>query len=79
MGILRSYLSLAHAGWVLVREGVLSELPSDAMPPSAKFAHKVAGVIARKQSKDREQSERLSIALNKLGLNLANSWQHALM
>jgi len=67
MGILRSYLSLAHAGWVLVREGVLSELPSDAMPPSAKFAHKVAGVIARKQSKDREQSERLSIALNKLG------------
>lgn len=67
MSKLRSYLSLAHAGWVLVREGVLSELPADALPAPAKFGHRMAGLIARRQAADREQSERLSIALNKLG------------
>lgn len=67
MGSIRSFFSLAHAGWVLVREGVVSELPSDGMPPPAKFAHRLASLIARKQAANREQSERLSIALNKLG------------
>jgi len=67
MSTIGSFFSLAHAGWVLVREGVVSELPADALPPPAKFAHRVAGLIARRQAADREQSERLSIALNKLG------------
>jgi len=67
MSSIRSFLSLAHAGWVLAREGVVSELPADALPPQAKFAHRLAGLIARKQAANREQSERLSIALNKLG------------
>jgi ubiquinone biosynthesis protein len=62
-----SYFSLVHAGWVLVREGVVSALPSDGLPAPARFGHRVAGWLARRQSKDREQSERLSIALNKLG------------
>lgn len=67
MGTIRSFISLAHAGWVLAREGVVSALPGDALPPPAKFAHRIAGLIARRQSADRQQSERLSIALNKLG------------
>ncbi|MDJ0613202.1 MAG: 2-polyprenylphenol 6-hydroxylase [Rhizobiaceae bacterium] len=67
MASLRSYLSLIHAGWVLVREGVVSALPTDGMPGPARFGHSLAGWFARKQAKDREQSERLSIALNKLG------------
>ncbi|KAG1702718.1 Ubiquinone/menaquinone biosynthesis C-methyltransferase UbiE [Nymphon striatum] len=54
-------------GWVLAREGVVSELPSDALPPPAKFAHRIARLLARRQAADRKQSERLSIALNKLG------------
>ena len=64
---LRSFLSLARAGWVLAREGVISALPEDALPPPAKFGHRIAGWIARSQAKEREQSERLSIALNRLG------------
>ncbi len=67
MSTIRSFFSLAHAGWVLAREGVVSELPSDALPPPAKFAHRIARLIARRQAADRKQSERLSIALNKLG------------
>ncbi len=67
MGSIRSFFSLAHAGWVLAREGVVSELPTDGMPPPAKFAHRIASLISRRQAADRAQSERLSIALNKLG------------
>ena len=67
MASIGSYLSLAHAGWVLVREGVISALPSEGMPAPAKLGHRLAGWLARRQAKDREQSERLSIALNKLG------------
>ena len=67
MGTFSSLFSLAHAGIVLAREGVISALPSEAMPPAARFGQKIAGLIARKKSKERKQSERLSIALNKLG------------
>lgn len=67
MGNLRSLFALARAGYVLAREGVISALPSDPLPPPGRFAHRVAGFIARKQSKNRKQSERLSIALNHLG------------
>ncbi len=67
MSVLRSTLSLFHAGWVLMREGVVSALPSEGMPASVRFGHRVASLVARRQAKDRKQSERLSIALNKLG------------
>ena len=64
---LRSYISLVHAGYVMAREGVISSLPTDGMPGPAKFAHRVSSLIARHRAKDLEQSEKLSIALNKLG------------
>jgi len=67
MSSIFSYISLANAGWVLAREGVFSAFPTEGMPTPAKFGHRIAGLIARKQAKDRKQSERLSIALNKLG------------
>ncbi|MEL7429375.1 MAG: AarF/UbiB family protein, partial [Pseudomonadota bacterium] len=67
MSGVRSYLSLLHAGWVLMREGVISALPRDGMPAPARLGHRFAGLVARRQAKDRKQSERLSIALNKLG------------
>ena len=67
MASIRSYLALAHAGWVLVREGVIAALPTDGLSGSAKFGHQLATKLARRQAKDRRQSERLSIALNKLG------------
>lgn len=67
MSIVFSHLSLVKAGWVLAREGVISALPADGLPPPARFGHRLAGMIARKQSKHRKQSERLSIALNRLG------------
>ena len=67
MGAIRSFLALSRAGFVLAREGVISALPPDPLPPPGRFAHRLAGWIARKQSRHRKQSERLSIALNRLG------------
>lgn len=67
MGTVTSLFSLANAGIVLAREGVISALPSDSLPPAARFGQKLCGLIARKKSKSRKQSERLSIALNRLG------------
>jgi len=58
---------LSRAGYVLAREGVISALPADPLPPPARFAHRLAGWIARRKSSQQKQSERLSIALNRLG------------
>ena len=67
MGKIGAALSLLQAGFILAREGVISAIPAEVMPPPAKIVHALAGLIARPRSKDVEQSERLSIALNKLG------------
>ncbi|MCP4071520.1 MAG: 2-polyprenylphenol 6-hydroxylase [Hyphomicrobiales bacterium] len=67
MGKISAAVSLIHAGYVLAREGVISAIPRDVLPPPARMGHVIAGMIARRRSKNVEQSERLSIALNKLG------------
>lgn len=67
MGMISSLFSLARAGFVLSREGVISALPTDGMPTIARIGHRFAGVIRRSKAKERKQSERLSIALNRLG------------
>ncbi len=67
MGTFSNLFSLARAGYVLAREGVVSALPSDPLPPPARFAQKVAGLLRRSKTKERARSEKLSIALNKLG------------
>ncbi len=67
MGNISAAISLARAGYVLAREGVISAIPREIMPPPARFVQMMAGMIARRRSKKIKQSERLSIALNKLG------------
>lgn len=67
MGTLTNLISLAHAGYVLAREGVISALPSDPLPPAARFGQRLAGLIRRRRTRERARSEKLSIALNRLG------------
>ena len=67
MGTVSAIFSLMRAGLVLSREGIVSALPADAMPPMARIGHRMAGLIARRRSKDKKQSEKLSLALNRLG------------
>jgi ubiquinone biosynthesis protein len=65
MSTVGSLLSLARAAFVLSREGVVSLLPTDALPPAARLAHRLAGLVARKRGGD--AAERISAALNRLG------------
>ncbi len=67
MGTINNLFSLARAGYVLAREGVISALPSDPLPPPARVGQKIAGLIRRARTKDQSRSEKLSVALNKLG------------
>ena len=67
MGNISAAFSLFHAGYVLSREGVISALPREILPAPAKIVHIFAGLITRRRSRKIKQSERLSIALNKLG------------
>lgn len=67
MSTLRNLFSLAHAGYVLAREGVISALPTDPLPPAARMGQRLAGLIRRRRARERARSEKLSIALNRLG------------
>ncbi len=67
IGAIRSTFALARAGYVLAREGVLGALPAEGLPAGPRLAHRLAQLIARRRTRDMPQSQRLSIALNRLG------------
>jgi ubiquinone biosynthesis protein len=67
MSRLSSLLPLLRAGFVLAREGVVSALPEDALPPSARLARTMAGLVARRRVIGAPSSHRLTAALNRLG------------
>jgi len=62
-----AYLRLVHAGWVLVREGVVAALPGDDLEGMPRFAWRVARVLARRRTAKIARSERLTKALTRLG------------
>jgi ubiquinone biosynthesis protein len=64
---IRSFFSLIRAGFVLAREGVITGLPDEPLPPAARLVKRFAGKLARRNTKDRERSVRLTRALNRLG------------
>lgn len=60
-------IALVRALFILAREGVVSALPADELPPAARLAHRFAGLLSRRSVHRRARSERLSTALNRLG------------
>jgi ubiquinone biosynthesis protein len=62
-----AYFRLVNLGWVLAREGVLSALPSDGLPWYARFGQGLAGLVARRRSRDAAQSDNLARAVERLG------------
>lgn len=62
-----AYVRLARIGWVLVREGVVSAVPTEHLPPFARFAQKAAGLFARRRMPGEERSDRLARAVARLG------------
>ena len=67
MSVFGAYLRLARVGWVLVREGVVSALPTEGMPPLARTAHAFAGLFARRKAANEDRGDRLARAIERLG------------
>ncbi len=63
----KGLFALVRAGYVLAREGVVSALPADGLPPMARFGHRFAGMLASRSARRQARSDRLSAALNRLG------------
>ena len=67
MSMIGAYLRLARVGWVLVREGVVSALPPEGMPPLARTAHAFAGRLERRKASREDRGDRLARAIERLG------------
>lgn len=65
MARISSYLQIIRVGWVFAREGVISALPSDDLPPAVKMLQKTAGLVARRNLEGRR--ERFAKAIARLG------------
>ncbi|MBJ6987179.1 MULTISPECIES: 2-polyprenylphenol 6-hydroxylase [unclassified Devosia] len=64
---LTSYFRLLNAGWVLAREGALSVLPSESLPPMMRLGIRMGRIVERPSVRKTGSVERLNAALHKLG------------
>ncbi|MDO9441884.1 MAG: 2-polyprenylphenol 6-hydroxylase [Beijerinckiaceae bacterium] len=64
-GSVGHFARLAHAGFVLAREGVFSNVDASALPPGARLPLSLARLVARRGAAP--TSARLAIAIGKLG------------
>ena len=67
MSTIGAYFRLVRVGWVLVREGVVSALPTQDMPPSVGLVKSLAEPFARLRAKKEARATRLSRAVDRLG------------
>ncbi len=67
MNNITAYFRLMRAGWVMAREGVIASLPVDGLRGPAKFAHRIAVMLARRRTQQTERAERLARAVERLG------------
>ncbi|MDP3527280.1 MAG: 2-polyprenylphenol 6-hydroxylase [Hoeflea sp.] len=67
MASLVSYLRLLRAGFILVREGVVASLPAEELTGPLLFAHRLAGLIAKRHARKVERTDRLARAVDRLG------------
>jgi len=67
MSSLSAGLRLARAGWVLVREGVISALPGDQLSGLPKLGWRMARLFTRRRALRYQRSDRLAKAVARLG------------
>lgn len=58
---------LFRAGWIMVREGVVAALPGDQLSGLPKFGWRVARLFTKRRAIRRGRSDRLAIAIARLG------------
>jgi ubiquinone biosynthesis protein len=62
-----AYFRLAHAGWILAREGVIAALPGDQLIGAPRMAWQFARKLARRRSRSHDAADRMSKAVDRLG------------
>lgn len=62
-----AYIRLAHAGWILAREGVIAALPGDQLVGAPRMAWQAARRLARRRSRKHDAADRMSNAVDRLG------------
>ncbi|MGV8840339.1 MAG: 2-polyprenylphenol 6-hydroxylase [Bauldia sp.] len=62
-----SFLRLTRAGFILAREGAFSLVQPEHLPPLPRTAIRLGRKLQRRRVAKRDQAERLTVALNKLG------------
>lgn len=67
MSTIGAYFRLTRVGWVLVREGVVSALPTQGMPPMLAFTKSLTRVFVKPRSIKESRAERLARAVSRLG------------
>ncbi len=67
MGTIASALRLVRAGWIMAREGVFLAIPDADLPGGAAFGLKLARALARRSARQRDGTQSLSKAANRLG------------
>lgn len=67
MSTIGAYFRLTRVGWVLVREGVVSALPTQGMPPMLAFAKSLTRIFVKPRSIKESRAERLARAVSRLG------------
>ena len=67
MSTLGAYFRLVRAGWILAREGVFAALPGEQLTGAPRMAWRTAKLLARRKVKNRERSQRMSLAVDRLG------------
>ncbi|TWF53051.1 2-polyprenylphenol 6-hydroxylase [Neorhizobium alkalisoli] len=67
MSTIGAYFRLARVGWVLVREGVVSDIPTQGLPPVVGLFKSLIQPFASKRALKQKRSERLARAVERLG------------
>ncbi len=62
-----AYFRIMRVGYVLVREGVLTSLPDDDIPPPLRLAKRVLAPLARRPARGEARSDRVARAVERLG------------
>lgn len=67
MSELGAYFRLVRAGWIMIREGVVAAMPGAQLEGPARLAWRIASLLQRGGARQRQRSDRLASAIDRLG------------
>jgi len=62
-----AFFRLVRAGWIMVREGVIADLPGDQLSGLPRLGWRIARLMTRRRARRMLRSDRLSEAITRLG------------